>query len=63
MGRSLKLKLVKIINVFDNNSKDINCEIILTLPNMVCLLHPESEVIVVEGVLNEERKRTKNEPI
>jgi len=52
-----------LINVFDNNSKDINCEIILILPNMVCLLHPEKAVNVVEGVLNEERKRTKNEPI
>ena len=63
MGRSLKLKLINIINVFDNNSKDINCEIILILPNMVCLLLPEKAANVVEGVLNEERKRTKNEPI
>ena len=63
MGRSLKLKLINIINVFVNNSKDINCEIILILPNMVCLLHPEKAVNVMEGVLNEERKETKNESI
>ena len=63
MGRSLKLKLINVINVFVNNSKDINWEIILILPIMVCLLHPEKAVNVMEGVLNEERKRTKNEPI
>ena len=63
MGRSLKLKLINIINVLVNNSKDINCEIILILPNMVCLLHPEKAVNIMEGVLNEERRRTKNKPI
>ena len=63
MGRSLKLKLINIINVPVNISKDINCEIILILPNIVCLLHPEKAVNIIEGVLNEERKITKNKPI
>ena len=44
MGRSLKPKLINIINVLVNNSKDINCEIIRILPNMVCLLHPVKAV-------------------
>ncbi len=63
MGRSLKLKLINIINVFVNNSKDINCEIILILPNVVCLLYPERADNVMEGELNAERRRTKNKPI
>ena len=63
MGRSLKLKLINIINVLVNNSKDINCEIILILPNMVCLLYPERADNVMEGELNAERRRTKNKPI
>ena len=63
MGRSLKLKLINIINVLVNNSKDINCEIILILPNVVCLLYPERADNVMEGELNAERRRTKNKPI
>ena len=63
MGRSLKLKLTIVIDVFVNNSKDINCAVILILPNMVCLLQPAKAINVMEGELNAERRSTKNKPI